>query len=278
MPVTVAFAHATGFCGGVWRPVVAGLSEDFESLVWDFPCHGSAPKWGHPIDWWDLGDWTLEQVALSGSPPIGVGHSMGGAALVMAELRAPGTFAGLLLVEPIIFPPPFKRQEGPLSRRALKRRNHFESREEARANFVAKAPFSSWTPAAFEGYVECGLIDTTEGIELACRPLDEAEIYQGATGHGAWDLLDKIEVPVAILAGGSSDTHPADFVRHLASRIPHSEFEIIPGTGHFLPMEMPALVANRVAAMAARLPGEAGYGDPGRKQDAERQVQPGGPR
>ena len=255
MSTTVAFAHATGFCGGVWRPVVAGLSEDFESLVWDFPCHGSSPKWEHPIDWWDLGDWTLDQVAGTGVPRIGVGHSMGGAALAMAELKAPGTFAGLLLIEPIIFPPPFKRQEGPLSARALKRRNDFESRAEARANFVAKAPFSSWDRSAFEGYVECGLIDTAEGTELACRPLDEAEIYQGATAHGTWDLLDKIEVPVTILAGASSDTHPLDFVRRLASRIPRSEFEIVPGTGHFLPMEMPGFVADRIVRSAARITG-----------------------
>jgi lipase len=255
MPATVAFAHATGFCGGVWRPVVAGLSEDFEPLVWDFPCHGSSPKWKHPIDWWDLGDWTLDQVALAGTPRIGVGHSMGGAALAMAELKAPGTFAGLLLIEPIILPPPFRRQEGPLSARALKRRNHFESREEARENFAPKPPFSTWDRSAFEGYLECGLIDTADGTELACRPLDEAEMYQGATGHGAWGLLGNIRAPVTIVAGGSSDTHPSDFVRLLASRIPNSEYEIVPDTGHFLPMEMPELVADRIERLAARITG-----------------------
>ena len=250
MLATVAFAHATGFCGGVWSPVVAGLTEGFESLAWDFPCHGSAPKWEHPIDWWDLGEWTLDQVAQAGPPRIGVGHSMGGAALVMAELKAPGTFSALLLIEPIIFPPPFERQEGPLSARALKRRDRFESREEAKENFVAKAPFSTWDRAAFEGYLECGLIDTAEGTELACRPLDEAELYQGATGHGAWALLGNLEIPVTILAGGTSETHPLDFVRLLASRIPNSDYEIVPGTGHFLPMEMPELVADRIEKLA----------------------------
>jgi pimeloyl-ACP methyl ester carboxylesterase len=254
MPTTVAFAHATGFCGGVWRPVVASLPKGFESLVWDFPCHGSAPKLEHPIDWWDMGTYTLAQVA--GRPSlIGVGHSMGGAALFMAELKAPGTFAALLLIEPIVFPPPFQRHDGPLSTLALKRKNRFESRTAAISNFADKLPFSAWNRLAFDGYIECGLIETPEGVELACSPLDEAEIYRAATEHGVWDLLGQVNPPVRILAGAFSDTHTSDFVRHLASQIPNCEYEIVPDTGHFLPMETPEIVAERIGRIAAELTG-----------------------
>ena len=254
MPTTVAFAHATGFCGGVWRPVVASLPNRFESLVWDFPCHGSAPKLEHPIDWWDMGTFALAQVA--GRPPlIGVGHSMGGAALLMAELKAPGTFAALLLIEPIVSPPPFQRHDGPLATLALKRKSRFESRTAAISNFADKLPFSAWNRMAFDGYIECGLIETPEGIELTCRPLDEAEIYRAATAHGVWDLLGQVAPPVRILAGASSDTHTVDFVRRLASQIPNCEYEIVPGTGHFLPMEMPEVVVEQVGRIDARLTG-----------------------
>jgi pimeloyl-ACP methyl ester carboxylesterase len=255
MPTTVAFAHATGFCGGVWRPVAAALHTSFESLVWDFPCHGSAPKLELPIDWWDLGTFALAQVAEAGFPLIGVGHSMGGAALLMAEIRAPGTFAALLLIEPIVFPPPFGEYEGPQTRRARKRRSQFSSREEARANFADKLPFSSWHPAALDGYVDCGLIETAGGVELACRPEDEAAIYRAATQHGVWDLLGKVDSPVTILAGSSSDTHTVDFVSHLSSQIPNCEYEIVHGTGHFLPMEMPETVAERIEQLQLGLTG-----------------------
>jgi pimeloyl-ACP methyl ester carboxylesterase len=255
MPTTVAFGHATGFCGGVWKPVVAALPDDFQALVWDFPCHGSAPKLAHPIDWWAMGDWALRKVAGIGPPLIGVGHSMGGAALLMAEIKAPGTFSELLLIEPIVLPPPFGRFESPLAAMAEKRRNQFATRDEARANFASKLPFSAWDPLALDGYIECGLVETDQGIELACRPEDEAEIYRAATQHGAWDLLKNVEVQVTVLAGESSDTHTPEFLRYLASQIPNSESDIVPGTGHFLPMELPELVAKRIGGIGARLKG-----------------------
>ena len=180
---------------------------------------------------------------------------MGGAALLMAELKAPGTFAALLLIEPIVFPPPFQRHDGPLSNLALKRKNRFESRAAAISNFVEKLPFSAWNRMAFDGYIDCGLIETPEGVELTCSPLDEAEIYRTATEHGVWDLLGQVDPPVTILAGAFSDTHTVDFVQQLASQIPKCEFEIVPGTGHFLPMEVPAVVVERIGRIDARLRG-----------------------
>ena len=253
MPTTVAFAHATGFCCGVWRPVVASLPTGVESLVWDFPSHGSAPKAEPPIDWWDMATFTLAQVGGARKPLIGVGHSMGGAILLMAEIRAPGTFAALLLIEPIVFPPPYGEYEGPQTLLATKRRNQFNSREEARENFVDKLPFSAWHPDALDGYIDCGLIDSPDGVALACRPQDEVAMYKAATRHGVWDLLGKVDPPVTILAGGSSETHTVDFLRYLGGQIPNCEYEIIPGTGHFLPMEMPEVVADRIGRIESDL-------------------------
>jgi pimeloyl-ACP methyl ester carboxylesterase len=172
--------------------------------------------------------------------------------MLMAEIRSPGTFAALLLIEPIVYPPPFGDYEGPQTLRASKRRNLFSSRGEARANFVDKLPFSAWHPAALDGYIDCGLVERPAGVELACRPQDEVAIYRAATRHGVWDLLGKVDAPVTILAGGDSETHSVDFVRHLASQISNCDYEIVPDTGHFLPMEMPETVADRIGRIAAK--------------------------
>ncbi|MEX0789620.1 MAG: hypothetical protein WD178_02490, partial [Actinomycetota bacterium] len=116
-----------------------------------------------------------------------------------------------------------------------------------------KLPFSAWNRTALDGYIECGLIETSEGTELACRPSDEAAIYRAATEHGVWDLLGKVDPPVVVLAGGTSETHPVAFVRRLASQIPQCEYEIVPDTGHFLPMEMPEVVADHIKRIGAWL-------------------------
>ena len=69
------------------------------------------------------------------------------------------------------------------------------------------------------------------------------------------ELHAQVGPPVTILAGALSETHTVDFVRHLASQIPDCEYEIIPGTGHFLPMEMPEIVVDHVRRIGSRLTG-----------------------
>ena len=78
---------------------------------------------------------------------VAAGHSKGGAALLMAEQRRPGTFAGLYVYEPVVFPPelvvPATAAENPLSAGALRRRRTFGSRAEALTNYAGKPPFSA---------------------------------------------------------------------------------------------------------------------------------------
>ena len=56
--------------------------------------------------WAGFRDDTMAVVdGLALDPPAAMGHSMGGAALLMAELARPGTFRALVLFEPIVLPP-----------------------------------------------------------------------------------------------------------------------------------------------------------------------------
>lgn len=239
--MTVYLAHATSFCAGVWRPVISRL-EGTHCVAWDFPGHGGGPRLHPPFTWEVFGNHVLEMTKPGG---VGVGHSMGAAAMVMAELADPGRFRFLLLIEPIIFPGPHRREEHQLSVVASKRKESFPSREEARKNFASRSAFSGWHPEAIDGYVECGLVG--EGpVELACDPRVEAEVYRGSREHSTWDRLGEIETPSLVLAGEGSDTITPDLARAQAERLGSAGVEIVGGTGHFLPMERPDLVADRV--------------------------------
>ncbi len=222
------------------------------ALAWDFSSHGSSRPALRPIDWWDFGRDALEVVQLAGADEVvGIGHSMGAAALVLAELMRPGTFTRLLLVEPIVFPAGSRDEKiASLVRLAHRRRRSFASLAEARENFSAKL-FVGWDERAIDAYL-AGALRREEGmVWLACRPVDEAAIYQACLFHGAYDRLGEVGVPATVVAGEHSDTHFPDFVDLLCSRFRAARPVIVPGVSHFLPMERPDLLAELVAAEVA---------------------------
>lgn len=178
---------------------------------------------------------------------MGIGHSMGGASLVMAELLSPGSFDAFVLIEPIIFGPPFARDpDHPLVGMALRRRGTFESRDAVLASYASKPPFAAWDRTALEGYVEGGFVEQDGVTQLACRPSAEAEVFTAAGAHAAWGRLSEVSIPTTILYGAHTDTYPPGHAETLASRFGSAAAAAIEGTGHFLPMERPQVVVSAV--------------------------------
>ena len=101
------FSHATGFHGYCYLPIADALDDRFSSFAVDYHGHGSTPRpedWD--VDWHRYGDDTLA-AARAIAPRGGLvafGHSMGGAALLMAAHRAPDLFELIVAFEPIVFP------------------------------------------------------------------------------------------------------------------------------------------------------------------------------
>ncbi len=244
--MAIYLAHATSFCSRVWTPVIDAL-DDLETVIWDFAGHGSGPTLDLPVDWARFGEQVLDETEPGG---IGVGHSMGAAAIAMAQVQDPTRFRGLILIEPIIFPGPHVRVEHFLSPGALKRKREFPSREAALANFASRQLFARWHPDALAGYVECGFRGDGP-VTLVCDPEIEADIYRASNDHDTWDRLHMIEVPVLVMVGAESDTISGNHPRSLTSLMPKAGLEVVDGAGHFLAMERPDLVAARTRRLAA---------------------------
>ena len=244
----LACAHATGFCKEVWTPLVADLREAGEQrsvIAWDAPGHGDTEPLDLPVDWWDIAKHGLEVVADLAGPIVGVGPSMGGATLAMAELLEPGTFAGLVLIEPVIFPPPFERADDfPLVGRAQRRRDGFAGIDEALEHYAQ--PFAGWDHRVLDAYVRGGLREGDGRWWLKCRPEIEAETYRGATAHGLYSRLGELDLPVLVLGGEQSTTFTPEYIAHIAGLIPGAGHEVLSNVSHFLPMERPDLLAERV--------------------------------
>ena len=238
----------------MWRPV-RELLADHDSTVLDFRGHGESTSSRTVRSWWEMASDVLAVASHTDQGlPIGIGHSMGGASLVMAELLRPGTFAALVLVEPIIFPGPYRRNfDHPLVALAMRRRERFESRAAVLDSYGSKPPFAVWHPDALAGYVDGGFVDDGDGVRLRCTPRTEAEVFTAASAHAAWERLAEVDLPVHVVYGADTDTYPPGHGEALAARFHNAEATSIPGTGHFLPMEHPDVVAGAVRTIEARL-------------------------
>lgn len=255
LPLAV-FVHATGFSKELCEPVIDDLRDSVPgvgAVAIDQRAHGDSGTPPLPFDWWDVGRDVVELVA-GREQVIGVGHSAGAAALLLAELARPGTFAGLVLVEPIVFPPPYGRfPDNPMASGARRRRERFESREAAFANWASKPTFAGWEERAMRAYVAGGLRADGDGYVLKCSKESEAEFFTAATDHRAWDRLGEVATPVLVVAGENSTTHQDPFLRDLVGRMPQAVAEVVPDASHFVWMEQPGLIAERVAELIASI-------------------------
>jgi pimeloyl-ACP methyl ester carboxylesterase len=256
----VLLCHATGLHGAVWEPLASALGPGFERWAVDFRAHGaSVVPPDDPLPWAAMGEDVLAVVGALGIEPgqlLGVGHSMGGAALLMAEQARPGTFAGLWLFEPIAPPAAAARSitgGNRLAEAATRRRPSFPSAADALANYAGKPPLNVARADALHAYVRHGFVTGEDGaVHLACRPADEAQVFRGGGGHPTFERLGEVTCPVRIVCG-VHEPGPAAFAPDIAAALPRGQLERHEHLGHFGPMEAPSELAASVRAFAATL-------------------------
>ena len=253
----VVFAHATGFHKELWAPVVrslrvGGVAATLAAL--DLAGHGDAPEPDHAPTIWGFGGnvvTAIDELRPRGRV-VGVGHSLGGAAVLAAELAA-GVLDGAVVLDPAVVAPElmaaFLAAGGnPWAEGARRRRPGFGSRDEAFAVFSSKRVFASWPTEVLRLYVDHGMAATDEGWSLKCRPAWEAATFSQPDLVEVWERLPELDLPVVLVTGGSSDTHPEPYAEALAARLGARHVRLA-GVGHFIPMEVPDAVAAEVARL-----------------------------
>ena len=252
-------SHATGFHAYVFAPLAAHLAPRFHCWGIDYRGHGESD-----VPATDIGDWNrfgddagaaADALGLVGS--LGFGHSMGGTALLMAELARPGTFAGLVLFEPIAFPhdprTEVPEREGPaqMVAAARRRRSVFPSRADAYDNYAGKPPLALLAPEALRAYVEHGFVDRADGtVELTCDPEHEARIFEGGRWQDTFERLAEIACPVLVMAGSPQGNPPGQIAPVVAEALPLGHLTVLDDLTHFGPMQNPASVARHILAFA----------------------------
>jgi pimeloyl-ACP methyl ester carboxylesterase len=254
-------APANGLCALAYGPLARHLGPEVRCLGLDLRGHGeSETPDGLDFAWPGFADdieAVLDRSDLLGERPdlVGIGHSLGGAALFLAAGRRPAAFRTLWTFEPVVPPPgllPVGEHPNPIADQAERRRATFASIDAAVANYAGKAPFAALHPDALRGYVEGGFAPVPGGVTLRCRPAWEAAIFRHSAGNGVWEALATIAIPVLVAMGHDDGPFsPAGFAPPAAEHLPRGRLQRHPGLGHFGPLEDPSAMAASVATWLA---------------------------
>jgi len=256
----LAFAHANGYPPGVYRAFLEALTSS---------CRVSAfrqrPLWSrHPAplraNWHLLADDLCRALRARREGPVWmVGHSLGGVVSLLAVLRDPGLFRGLILLDPVFLPtrqalplnlvPRSRLHKLPLVRKTLGRPERFASREEAFAFHRGKRAFARFADEALWDYVQEGTRPGGEGVELLYSPAWEAAVY--ASVPLIWPRLLRLRLPTLGLRGEHSDILSEAALRRWQRLQPGAELHTCAG-GHLLPLEEPRATAEYVLDFLAR--------------------------
>ena len=185
-------------------------------------------------------------------PLHGIGHSMGGAALVLAAAQRSGAFRSLWLYEPVIVPAEARLRQMATTRcpkwRLAVVTGSARSTRPMRI-IAAKPPLDQLHPDALRAYVDGGFSSSPDGsVSLRCRPSTEAEVFRQAAASGAWGEVAALEIPVAIIAGRLRRHWAVAFAPAIADALARGTFIEKPNLGHFGPLEDPAAMAQDVSA------------------------------
>jgi len=197
-----------------WRAVASALVTDFRVAAIDLPGHGLSdkPATGYGIE--VVGEVVARAItALTDTPVVLVGHSMGGAVALWVAARRPALVARLVLIDAAGLPGPVL--SGLASRSARTVAPLFGAGAAVRAPHDPRwlkenAPESSYQPSADPAYYEA--------LEAILREFEFA---------GLDSLLPHVEQPTLVIWGAHDPLTPIENAEHFDSIIPHSRLVVI---------------------------------------------------
>ena len=253
------FAHANGYPPQAYQPLLTGLSEHYQVTamharpLWQpEPAKGDLPDWSWMVS--DLFSY-FETHGLRNV--IGMGHSMGAVATLLAALARPEQFRGIILLDPTLLPRLTATGFGlikklglvnrhPLLRTTVRRRSVFADREAMCSHFRRKIVFSRVQDEDLRTIVKAQAREREDGqVELRYSSAWEAHVY-ATSPHRWWPLIKGMQTPILIIAGKETDIFQAASIRTFQRRVPHARIEALENAGHLVPFERTERVAELI--------------------------------
>jgi pimeloyl-ACP methyl ester carboxylesterase len=247
----LVFVHGTPFHSVIWRRIIPHVASIRRVYYYDLLGYGqSEMRDGQDVS---LGVQNLILAALLDhwgleSPDV-VGHDFGGTTVLRTHLLGAKDYRSLTLIDPVAFGP--VSHAGSLSAHARR----YEAAFAELPAFVHRAIIPAYIssagprqppPETMALYAEPWFSELGQPAfwrqmsQFDDRYIDELE-----------PLYDRIRCPVTILWGEQDRWIPVEEGRRLATAIPGSTFQVIPGAGHMVQEDAPEAI---VAALLGSLP------------------------
>lgn len=239
-----------GYDRWMWHKMAPGLAQQFRVITYDNRGVGGTDKPPGPYSADLLADDAAALLAALGIDRAAVmGHSMGGFVAQAFALKYPQRLTRLIL-SATNFGGPRHVPITPAALAVLMDMSGDPLERLRRGIVISTAPgFAAAHPELIDEWL----------AYRAAHPIDLAG-YQAQLAIGMGLLaetaaferrLPQVRATTLILFGAEDKVVPPANAGLLAAQIPHSRVEILPGAGHFFPLEMPA-AANAVIAAFLR--------------------------
>ncbi|MGP3534029.1 alpha/beta fold hydrolase [Microbacterium sp. RD1] len=231
----IVFLHYWGGSARTWHLVISRLHHSARCVALDQRGWGRSRTDEGTYATADFADDAQAVIAaLKLEEYVIVGHSMGGKVAQLIASRRPDGLRGLVLVAPAPARPL------PVSE---------DFREQLRGAYATRESVI----AGMDGVIHQQLSD-------AIREQVVEDSLGGSPGaKQAWpdytivedvsENLENIDVPVLVLSGQQDEVEPAETLRsQIVANIATATLEIVPDSGHFIPLERPDFLSDRIAA------------------------------
>lgn len=232
----VLMLHGVGGGAAAWGDDISGTGR----AVADAGCHVVAlnlPGYGGSpmIDRYDMAGLAAGVQGFITRMPhqrcILVGHSMGGMVAQEVVARAPGAAHGLVLSGTSAA---FGKPGGDWQRQFLRDRL---GALEAGGGMPALAPILAAGMASPQA--DRAAVQRCAALMARVPEATYRAALMAIVGFDRREALDRIAVPVLLLAGEHDRNAPPALMQAMAARIPHAEYRCLPGVGHLANMEAP---------------------------------------
>ena len=225
-----------------WRGMLTPLP-GWDAAQVELPGHGAAPDWDGVTDYGDAATRAAARVLGDGADVL-VGHSFGAVVALRLALERPGAVARLVLIEPVFFAAAAGTDAG--ARNTADSAPYVAAMAAGDRVAAARVFLGMWGEGAgYDALLPAQQRDMTDRIHLiaAGAPL----LHQDRAGLLAAGRLERLALPVQLIAGGNS--HPViDAIQgRLAARLPQAVRVTVAGAGHMLPVTHAEAVAAAIA-------------------------------